>query len=155
MLDKIYSDGLEGASEWLASLPDDDPDFATAAKIGWMGNVERLRNLDPGQAAAAWGKVGSEPWIGAEDFHRFCNSVAGANGGSLDGFLEELATRWPAKEAAARFGSWTEQDPTVVGSLLESMPASEFRSAGINGMLEQLERMDAGLAASWRSRFAE
>lgn len=155
MLDKIYSDGLEGASEWLASLPDDDPDFAMASKIGWMGNVERLRNLDPGQAAAAWTKVGSEPWIGAEDFQRFCNSVAGANSGSLEGFVEELASRWPAKEAAARFGSWTVQDPALVGALLEGMPASEFRSAGINGMLDQLERTDAGLAETWRSRFAE
>jgi hypothetical protein len=155
MLDKVYSDGLEGASDWLASLPDENPDMAVAARIGWLNNTRFMGNLDAAQAAAAWSKVGTEPWMSCEDFQRFCTSVSASNGGTLDGFVEQLGTRWPITAASAQFERWTAENPSGVGSLLASMPPSELRSAGIERMIRKLEQTDPAQAEIWRQKLAE
>ena len=155
MLDKIYSDGLEGASEWLASLPNQNPDMAMAARAGWLNNTRFLGNLDATQAAAAWSQVGSEPWMNPQDFQRFCTSVSASNGGSLDGFVEQLSTRWPAGKASSQFERWTAEDPSVVGALLANMPPSKLRNAGIEGMIRQLDQTDPSLAEAWRKQLTE
>jgi hypothetical protein len=154
-LDKLYSDGAEGASEWLASLPQDDNHAEAAAKIGWMVNIGRLEHLDPGLAARAWSKVGSKTWMSAGDFQTFCNSVARGNGGSLDGFAEQLSATWPAAEAGSQFARWTESDPDVVGSVLAQLPPSEIRKSGVEGMLQVLEKSDPDRAEAWRKQFGE
>lgn len=155
MLDKVYSDGLEGASDWLASLPDENPDMAVAARAGWLSNTRFMGNLDATQAAAAWSKVGNEPWMRCEDFKRFCTSVSASNGGTLDGFVEQLGTRWPITAASAQFERWTSENPSSVGSLLASMPPSELRNAGIEKMTHKLEQIDPAQAEIWRKKFAE
>jgi len=155
MLDKVYSDGLEGASDWLASLPDENPDMAKAARIGWLNNTRFMGNLDATQAAAAWSKVGNQPWMSCEDFQRFCTSVSASNGGTLNGFTEQLETRWPISSASAQFERWTAENPSGVGSLLASMPPSELRSAGIETMIRKLEQTDPGQAEIWRQQLAK
>ena len=154
-LDKVYSDGVEGASEWLASLPQDDHHAEAAAKIGWMMNIGRLQNLDPGLAAGAWSKVGSKPWMSAGDFQTFCNSVANGNGGSLEGFAEQLSTKWPAAEAGSQFARWTEEDPSSVGSILARLPASEIRAAGVEAMLRTLEKTAPDQVEEWRRQLGQ
>ena len=155
VLDKVYSDGVEGASDWLAALPDGDPELGFAAKAGWMTHVGRLGNLDPGLAAAAWSKVGSKSWMGPQEFQSFCNSVAHGNEGSLDAFAEQLSQRWPGTEASAQFGRWTAENPDAVGSVLARLPASGIRKAGVEGMLQALEKSDPGLAETWRKQLGE
>ena len=103
----------------------------------------------------AWGQVGSQPWMSPQDFQRFCSSVSASNGGTLDGFVEQLGTRWPVNEASAQFERWTAEEPSVVGSLLAGMPPSELRSAGIEGMIRKLEQTDPAQAEVWRKQFAE
>lgn len=152
VLDKIYSDGLDGASEWLASLPDNSEELSTASKVGWATHIAHLGNLDPDLAATTWSKVGSQPWMGPEDFQRFCGSVAGGNQGSLESFAEQLSKSWPEAEASAQFSRWTEQNPAAVGALLSQLPPSGVRQAGIEGMLQVLERSDPGLAETWREQ---
>ena len=154
-LDKVYSDGVEGASEWLASLPQDDNHAEVAAKIGWMMNIGRLQNLDPGLAAGAWSKVGSKPWMSAGDFQTFCNSVANGNGGSLEAFAEQLSTKWPAAEAGSQFARWTEEDPSSVGSILARLPASEIRAAGVEAMLRTLEKTAPDQVEEWRKELGQ
>lgn len=154
-LDKVYSDGVEGASEWLASLPQDDHHAEAAAKIGWMMNIGRLQNLDPGLAAGAWSKVGSKPWMSAGDFQTFCNSVANGNGGSLEAFAEQLSTKWPAAEAGSQFARWTEEDPSSVGSILARLPASEIRAAGVEAMLRTLEKTAPDQVEEWRRQLGQ
>ena len=155
VLDKIYSDGLEGASEWLASLPDGNDALSAAAKSGWMTHISHLGNLDPALAAAAWGEVGSEPWMGPEEFHRFCGSVARGNQGSLDAFAEQLSKTWSGEEASAQFGRWTEKNPEAVGALLAQFPSSGVREAGIKGMLQILDQSDPTLAETLRKQLGE
>jgi len=155
VLDKIYSDGLEGASEWLASLPDGNDELLAAAKGGWMTHISHLGNLDPGLAAATWSKVGSQPWMGPEEFQRFCGSVARGNQGNLDTFAEQLSKTWTGEEASAQFGRWTEQNPEAVGSLLAQFPSSGVREAGIKGMLQVLDQSDPELAETWRKQLGE
>jgi hypothetical protein len=155
MLDKIYSDGLEGASEWLASLTGQNPDLAQAARAGWLSNTRFMGNLDATQAAAAWSKVGSQPWMNCQDFQNFCASVSRSNGESLDAFVEQLSTRWPAGQASQQFGRWAAEDPEVVGSLLANMPPSKLRSAGVDGMVRQLNQTDPAQAEVWRKQLTE
>jgi hypothetical protein len=154
-LDKVYSDGVEGASEWLASLPQDDDHPADAAKVGWMLNIGRLGNLDPGLAAGAWSKVGSKAWMNANDFQSFCNSVANGNGGSLEGFAEQLSTKWPAAEAGNQFARWTESNPEVVGAILARLPASGIRDAGVEAMLGTLEKTAPEQVDGWRKELSQ
>lgn len=90
--------------------------------------------------------------MGPEDFQRFCGSVAGGNQGSLESFAEQLSKSWPEAEASAQFSRWTEQNPAAVGALLSQLPPSEIRKAGLEGMLEVLERSDPGLAETWRGQ---
>lgn len=154
-LDKVYSDGVEGASEWLASLPEDADHQGVAAKVGWMSNIGRLGNLDAGLAAGAWSKVGSKPWMSAGDFQTFCNSVANGNGGSLEAFAEQLSTKWPAAEAGSQFARWTEEDPSSVGSILARLPASEIRAAGVEAMLRTLEKTAPDQVEEWRRQLGQ
>jgi len=154
-LDKVYSDGVEGASEWLASLPQDDNHPEGAAKLGWMLNIGRLQNLDPGLAAGAWSKVGSKTWMTAGDFDVFCSSVAIGNGGSLEGFAEQLSTKWPAAEAGSQFARWTEKDPDAVGSILAKLPDSKIRDAGLEAMLGTLEKTSPDQAEVWRKELGQ
>lgn len=151
VLDKIYSDGLEGASEWLATLPVNSEDQAIAARNGWRAHIGHLAHLDPDLAAAAWSKVGSKPWMTSQDFLGFCASVARGNEGSLDGFAEQLSQQWPKAEASVQFSQWTEKDPNMVRTLLNQLPPSEIRSAGIEGMLQTLQRSDPATAEAWRA----
>jgi hypothetical protein len=155
MLDKVYSDGLEGASDWLASLPDENPAMAKAARMGWLNNTRFMGNLDAAQAAAAWSKVGSQPWMSCEDFQRFCTSVSASNGGTLDGFLEQLQTRWPIPVASAQFERWAAENPSGVWSLLTSMPPSELRRAGIETLVRKFEQTDPAQAEIWRQQLAQ
>ncbi len=150
-LDKLYSDGLEGMSEWLASLPDDGK-LAAAARQGWNANQYRFQNLDSERAAAAWSQVGAQPWMGVQEFVRFCGSVAGANQGDLQPFLNALSQKWPEQQVAAQFERWTGQDPETVSGILGNAPPSDFRTAGIKGMIRKLEQTDPALAAEWRER---
>jgi hypothetical protein len=155
VLDKVYSDGVEGASEWLASLPQDENHPEEAAKFGWMMHIGRLGNLDPGLAAGAWSKVGGKTWMSANDFNAFCDTVANGNGGSLEGFAEQLSTKWPAVEANSQFARWTETDPDAVGSILERLPASELRDAGMEAMLGTLEKTAPDQAEAWRKQLGQ
>jgi len=150
VLDKIYSDGLDGASEWLASLPTTSDEQAQAARDGWNTHIGHLGHLEPELAAAAWSKVGSKPWMTSQEFAGFCRSVARGNGGSLEGFAEQLSQQWPKAEASSQFSQWTEQDPNLVRALLSELPPSEIRSTGIEGMLQTLERSNPAAAAAWR-----
>jgi hypothetical protein len=154
-LDKVYSDGVEGASEWLASLPEDDDHLGVAAKVGWMSNIGRLGNLDPGLAAGAWSKVGSKAWMSANDFQMFCNSVANGNGGSLESFAEQLSTKWPAAEAGSQFARWTESNPEMVGSILATLPASGIRDAGVEAMLGTLQKTAPDQVEEWRRELGQ
>lgn len=151
-LDKLYSDGIEGMSEWLAGLPDDNDDLAAAARQGWIANQYRFQNLDPEQAAAAWSQVGTEPWMGAQEFGEFCGAVARANRGDLGRFMEALSRNWPEKQITAQFARWTEQDPEMAGAVLSQAPPSDFRTAGIQGMIAKLEETNPARAAEWRER---
>jgi len=153
-LDKLYSDGIEGMSEWLASLPDDNEDLAAAARQGWNGNQDRFKRLTPEQAATAWSHVGAQPWMGVQEFGQFCGSVARANEGELGGFVEALSTKWPASVVTAQFERWTEQDPGQAGVILSRMPPSDFRAAGIKGMIDKLQKTNPAAAAEWQQRLA-
>ena len=120
-----------------------------------MIHVSHLGNLDPAVAAASWSKVGSEAWMGPAEFGNFCDSVARGNQGSLDAFAEQLSKNWPVAEAAAQFERWAAQNPEAVGNLLAGFPASEIRSAGLAGMLRELDRSDPELAETWRQQLGE
>jgi len=150
MLDKVYSDGLEGASEWLASLPDNSDDLATAARFGWLSNVQGMRNLDPQKAANAWSKVGGQSWMTGEDFQRFCDAVAEGNGGSLDDFAENLSKAWPSGEASAQFERWAATDAVAASDVLKSLPPSAVRDAGMEGLLRQMGKIDPAQAETMR-----
>ena len=154
VLDKVYSDGVEGASEWLATLPDGDASLG-GAKEAWMDHIGRLGNLDPGLAATAWSKVGSKPWMGSQEFNYFCQSVANGNQGSLDGFAEQLSKTWPAAQAGVQFGRWTTENPEMVGALLTRFPSSAIRKTGVEAMVGTLEKTDPAAAQSWREKLAE
>lgn len=155
VLDKIYSDGLDGASEWLSSLPDDTGDRAAALRAGWQIHVSHLSNLDPALAASAWSKVGSKSWMEPMDFQRFCNSVARGNGGNLEAFAEQLSKNWQDNEASAQFERWAGQDPETVGVLLAQFPPSDIRDAGLSGLLRALESSDPDAAARWREQLGK
>ncbi|MCW1925365.1 hypothetical protein OKA05_22585 [Luteolibacter arcticus] len=142
MLDKVYSDGLEGASEWLASLPDDSDELATGARIGWISNVRNMRNLDPQKAANAWSKVGGQSWMKGEDFKSFCAAVAAGNGGSLDEFAQSLGTTWPSGEVAAQFERWAATNGATMSDVLKSLPPSDLREAGMTGLFRHIEKFD-------------
>jgi len=142
MLDKVYSDGLEGASEWLASLPDNSDELATAAHFGWLSNVQHMRNLDPQKAANAWSKVGGQSWMTGGDFKRFCDAVAEGNGGSLDGFAEDLGKAWPSGEVSAQFERWAATNVATASDVLKSLPPSALRDAGMEGLFRQVEKID-------------
>lgn len=142
MLDKVYSDGLEGASEWLASLPDNSDDLAMAARFGWLSNVQHMRNLDPQNAANAWSKVGGQSWMTGEDFKRFCDAVAVGNGGSLNDFAESLGKSWPAGEVSAQFERWAETNAAAAADALKSLPPSGVRDAGMEGLFREVEKID-------------
>ena len=154
VLDKVYSDGVEGASEWLASLPDEDASLGEANQA-WMTHIGRLGNLDPGLAAAAWSKVGSKPWMGSQQFMSLCQSVANGNQGSLDGFAEQLSKSWPEAQAGAQFGRWTAENPEMVGTLLARFPSSAIRKTGVEAMMATLEKTDPAAAQTWREKLAE
>ena len=155
MLDKVYSDGLEGASEWLASLPDTSDELSMAARFGWLSNVQHMRNLDPQKAANAWSKVGGQSWMAAEDFQRFCDAVAAGNGGLLDGFAEHLGATWSTGEASAQFERWAASNPEAAGAALAALPPSKVRESGMEGFLRKLDQTDPARAEAWRKQLAE
>jgi hypothetical protein len=152
MINMLYSDGIQSASKWLADLPETG-NLASAALNGWNDNQYRLQNLDPQQAAAAWGAVGNEKWMGIGEFARFCGTVARANGDKLDGFMDSLSKSWPEAEAAAQFERWADQNPENVGNMLMHLPPSAVRTAGIQGMLKSLQERNPSAAGTWQARF--
>jgi hypothetical protein len=150
MLDKVYSDGLEGASEWLASLPDDSDELAMAARFGWLSNVQHMRNLDPQKAANAWSKVGGQSWMTGEDFKRFCDAVAAGNEGSLDDFAQDLGKAWPSGEVSAQFERWASTNALAAMEALKSLPPSDVRDSGMEGLFRQVEKIDPARVEAMR-----
>jgi hypothetical protein len=150
VLDKLYSDGIDGMSGWLASLPDDNPEFAAAARQGWNANQYRFQNLDPEQAAGAWSQVGNQPWMGPQEFLLFCTSVQRGNGGDLSAFVEALSGKWPEKQVSSQFERWMEQDPSIVEKTLQLMPSSDFRDAALQGAVDRLQKSDPVRVAAFQ-----
>jgi hypothetical protein len=150
VLDKLYSDGIDGMSGWLASLPDDHPDLAAAARQGWNANQYRFQNLDPEQAAIAWGQVGDQSWMGPQEFLHFCMSVQRGNDGDLSAFVEALAQKWPEEGVSSQFDRWMAQDPATVDMALRLMPPSDLREAALQGAVARLERDHPDRVAAFR-----
>ncbi len=150
LLDKIYSDGIEGASAWLASLPDHRPEFAEAARQAWMSHLIHQGNLDPRKAAATWGALGSRSWMQAQDFQRFCQSVAEGNQGSLEDFVENLASSWPSGEVSAQMERWAGSDPQAAAAAISTLPDSPIRATATEAFLQTVGRSDERAADEWR-----
>jgi hypothetical protein len=155
VLDKIYSDGIEGASAWLASLPDDREEFAIAARQGWQAHFARQGNLDPGKAAAAWGAVGDRSWMQPQDLQQFCGAVAAGNEGSLDGFMENLERAWPSGAASAQFERWAASNPDATAQAIIALPPSSIRTTATEAFLQTIRLSDPDAAARWQQSFGE
>lgn len=155
VLDKIYSDGIEGASAWLASLPDDREEFSVAARQGWQAYFARQGNLDPQKAATAWGAVGSQTWMRPQDFQQFCGAVAVGNEGALDGFMEGLERAWPSGTVTAQFERWAADNPDQTAQAILALPASPVRTTATEAFLQTIRQADPDAVAAWQQKFGE
>lgn len=154
MIDRLYAGGPEHAAEWLASLQDQGT-LAAAALQGWNDSQYRLANLSLEDAASIWEKVGGQPWMGMEQFDRFCASVTRANGGDREGVLEAISNRWPAAQVSSQFEQWAARDPARVGNWILNSNESSMRDAAITGMMRSLQQNEPEAADRWLQKFGK
>lgn len=150
------STDLANAASWLSALPDDEISNA-AAQHAW-GNVQwALKQLPYEKSADLWAKVGSEPWMGFEQFVEFSafSSNNNVEHGGLDGFLDALGKTWPEDKITTQFERWSMSDPEEAMEWLGEAPSTPVTKAAIRGLLKTLEQTDPGAAANWSAKLAE
>ena len=150
------STDLASAASWLSALPDDEISNA-AAEQAW-GNVQwALKQLPYEKSADLWAKVGSEPWMGFEQFAEFSEFSSNNNvvNGGLDGFLDALGKTWPEDKITAQFERWSTSDPEEAMGWLGGAPSTPVTKAAIRGLVKTLEKTDPAAAANWSAKLAE
>jgi hypothetical protein len=152
MLAQLYGKGVQGAGEWLASLPDNEEANA-ASSAGWMAIQRRFDRLSIEDAGALWKSVGNQSWMGWNEFEAFSRTIATANGGSDAGFLTAAASGDAAGNISQKFEHWAATEPERTSTWLTQHPeASPFRTAAIQGLVRYLETTDPEAAAEWRKQ---
>jgi hypothetical protein len=151
MLEQLYGKGLLHAGEWLAALPDTEA-VSPAKHMAWMSIQGRFRELGSEDAAAVWRTMGSQSWMGWQDFEGFTGNVAAANGGDT-AFLNAAASGDSAGQISSQFERWAATEPERSSAWLTRHPDdSPFRTAAIRGMLRHLDKTDPEAAAAWRQQ---
>lgn len=147
---------LGSAASWLSALPDDEVSN-TAAGQAWRNVQWALKQLPYEKSADLWAKVGSEPWMGFEQFMEFSSFSSNnyvAHGG-LDGFLDALGKTWPEDKITAQFERWSMSDPGEAMEWLDEAPSTPVTKGAIRGLVKTLEQTDPETAASWSAKLAE
>ena len=155
MLAQLYGKGVQGAGEWLASLPDTDNANA-ASSAGWLAMQRRFDRLSSEEAGALWKSVADQSWMGWNEFETFSRTIAKANDGSDAGFLNLAAAGNAAAGISRKFAQWAATEPERTSTwLTQHSEPSPFRTAAIQGLVTYLEKSDPEAASVWRKQLQQ
>ena len=157
LIQKLYSDGVGGASHWLATLPDGE-EFDAASANAWHNMAhQRLNHLDPEQAAQTWQTVGNRSWAGVKEFSRFYDLIASGNGGSDQEFFNSLQRNgWTDSQVIEKFEKWAESDLEITAHwLVNQDPSAAVRHLAIQGLVNHLKETNPDAAAAWEQELHE
>ena len=138
------ANGPDGASQWLANLPEG------SVKEGAMTRVaHRYMGRDPEAAAA---------WVGEYAQEEFATRAIGDIGkawaarnpvGAVDWLNELPESTGQLNGLRYSFGDWEDRDPVAAGEYLMQMPASDQRDAAISGFANGYAWQDPETAIAW------
>ena len=151
LLQKLYSDGVNGAADWLATLPEEGA-FDGASANAWDQIAhQRLNRLAPELAAQTWQAIGDRKWVGIKEFSRFYDLVAAGNEGDDQPFFESLrGMGWDDSRFIAQFERWSEADVyATAGWLADKDRSTAVRKLAIQGMVNHLKESDPEAAHDW------
>lgn len=146
---QLFSTGVVDAAKWLSQLPDDQGEMASANREGWHSIQGQLTQLSYDQASTAWSQVANTSWMSFDDFKNFGNQVsrATANTEGLAGYLNSVATKWPAAQVSQKFEQWAAANPESTAAWLMSSPDSALLKPALEGAIRALEKSNAPEAA--------
>jgi hypothetical protein len=152
MLEQLYGKGLKGSGDWLVSLPD-SADVNAAKHAAWVSIQNRLYSLGTDDAAALWGTMSNQSWIGWSDFEAFSRNASAASGGDDAAFLGAVLNKTSPDQIGAQFERWATEAPELAsGWLTRHADNTPFRTAAIQGMVRYLEKSDPEAANVWRQQ---
>jgi hypothetical protein len=143
------------AAKWLSELPDDQGEIAIATKVGWQTIQMQLTQLSYDQASTAFSQIAGRSWVGLEEFKNFANQVsqATANSEGMTGFLDSVASKWPAEQVSRKFEQWAVANPAATREWLMNSPDSALLGPALNGAIRVFdENGQSDIAESLRQR---
>ncbi len=144
----LFTTDVVDAAKWLSELPDDG-EMASAKRVGWYSIQGQLTQLSYDQASTAWSQLANTSWMSFDDFTNFGNQVsrATANTEGLAGYLNSVATKWPAAQVSEKFEQWAAKNPESTAAWLMSSPDSALLKPALEGAIRALEKSNAPEAA--------
>ena len=143
--EELRAGGPEGASNWIASLPDD-----SAVKGSALTQViNRYARQSPEDAASFVAGYADEAFA-QRAIREVSERWAGRDPESTVSWLEDLpANDGQAQGFMAALGDWEDSDPEAAGTYLLNMPDSPQRDSAINGFAEGYAWQDPATALAW------
>lgn len=140
----LRTGGVEGASQWVATLPDGE------AKGAAMRRVSEDFVRDDPAAAAAWAEGFADQGYAASAIGEIGDEWAERDPTSAVAWLETL----PQGEAQNRgfteaLGEWEDSNPEAASAYLNAMPNSPQRDAAIAGFARGYAWQDPQASAAW------
>jgi hypothetical protein len=138
---QLFTTGVVDAAKWLSELPDDG-EMASANREGWHSIQGQLTQLSYDQASTAWSQVANTSWMSFDDFKNFGNQVsrATANTEGLAGYLNSVATKWPAAKVSQKFEQWAAANPQATAEWVMNSPDSALLKPALEGAIRALEK---------------
>lgn len=152
---QLFCQDAVQASRWLAQLPDDHGEISLATREGWRAIQFQLNQLSYDQASTAFSQIAGASWVGLEEFKNFGNLVsrATANTEGTTGFLNSVASKWPAEQVSLKFEQWANANPDATREWLLNSPDSALLAPALNGAIRAfVENGQADVAESLRQR---
>lgn len=138
---QLFGQDAVQAAKWLSQLPDDHGEMAMATREGWRAIQMQLTQLSYDQASTAFSQIAGASWVGLEEFKNFGNQVsrATANSEGLAGFLDSVATKWPAEQVSRKFEQWANANPDATREWLVNSPDSALLGPALTGAIRAFE----------------
>lgn len=138
---QLFSQDAVQAAKWLSQLPDDHGEISMATREGWRVIQMQLNQLSFDQASTAFSQIAGASWVGLEEFKNFGNLVsrATANSEGMTGFLNSVASKWPADQVTLKFEEWAVGNPDATREWLLNSPDSALLGPALKGAIRAFE----------------
>ena len=149
--EELRAGGPEGASNWIAGLPND-----SAVKGSALTQViDRYARRSPEEAASLVEGYANEDFA-QRAIREVSERWANRDPEAAVSWLEDLpANDGQAQGFMAALGDWEDSDPEAAGTYLLNMPNSPQRDSAINGFAEGYAWQDPNTAVAWAADISD